>query len=196
MPGHIFWEGGDVLGGCNMFFSCQGQLYLLRHSWFFPEHVTETVAMHSSLLWSGWNLTQSSCKQLFSWSGSSRSGTIIGNSVCMSSCLHVCLSACMLVYGSSSAHRQDGHHVYYTKRLAWTPWWCTFHFFFGCYQIWPPGGQKTVFLGSSSAHRQDQPHVYYTKRSAWTPRWFHVSFLFWVLPNLATRGPKNCFFGL
>ena len=51
----------------------------------------------------------------------------------------------MLVNGSSSAQRQDGPHVYYTKRTAWTPQWCMCNLFCECFQFCPPGAQKTFF---------------------------------------------------
>ena len=130
--------------------------------------------------------TLNGLKWIFSRSGTSRSGTVIGNS--LSVCLHLC-SCC-------SSHRQDWPHVYYTKRSAWTPRWCTSNLFFGCYQIWPPGGQKTAFLGSSSAHRQDQPHVYYTKRSAWTPRWCLCHLFFGCYQICPPGGQKTAFLAL
>ena len=68
------------------------------------------------------------------------SGTVICNSAC--------LYMCVLVLSSSSAHRQDGPHVYYTQMIVWIRNEYTCQFFFAhlgfsqhpyhLFQIWRP----------------------------------------------------------
>ena len=79
-----------------------------------------------------------------------------------------CLSVLLCVSGSSSAHRQDGPYVYYTKRITWV----TCNLFFKSLQFSASGALKTVFLGgSSSAHRQDGPQYIIPK---WPATWIFL----------------------
>jgi hypothetical protein len=74
----------------------------------------------------------------------------------------------LAIFGSSTAHRQDLPHVYYTKRLAWTPQWFHVSFvFLGVTKFVHQGAKKLLFFISSSAHRQDRPQVYYTKMTGY-----------------------------
>ena len=95
----------------------------------------------------------------FSQPGTSQYVTVIGNYVCL------------FVNGCCSAHRQDRPHVYYTKRTAWATRWCTSNLFFGCYQIWPPGGQKTAFLALAQPTDKIDPKYIIPK---WPATWIFL----------------------
>ena len=85
-------------------------------SWLLPNAIVLSSTWEKwPYFYHAWNLKAGSMFHFFSRSGSSWSGTVIGNSACLSACLSDCLS----VYGSSSAHRQDGPHVYYTKMTGY-----------------------------------------------------------------------------
>ena len=51
----------------------------------------------------------------------------------------------LAIFGSSSANRRDGPHVYYTKSSVWAPCWCTCNLFFSVSNDGHQGPNKVFF---------------------------------------------------